>query len=232
MENLTTNPTPEPQNVPKVTSDNYRLTIDELILAASTIINNSTHAEIAPLLSKRGYTPLDMSNAKMMVDSLQLLNEKQKKEYGEQYEATKTYTNDWNELQIIYSEHVELGRIVFKNDLQNYVQLGLQGERKRSFSGFSQQAKQYYNNALKDLLVMDALSKKGITKTELEDTLVLIDKVEKEKFDQRKETGEAQQATKNRDLALDALSEWFGDFKRIALKVFWGKPQLLKILGL
>jgi len=167
-----------------------------------------------------------------MVDSLQLLNEKQKKEYGEQYEATKTYTNDWNELQIIYSEHVELGRIVFKNDLQNYVQLGLQGERKRSFSGFSQQAKQYYNNALKDLLVMDALSKKGITKTELEDTLVLIDKVEKEKFDQRKETGEAQQATKNRDLALDALSEWFGDFKRIALKVFWGKPQLLKILGL
>ena len=79
---------------------------------------------------------------------------------------------------------------------------------------------------------MDALSKKGISKTELEDTLVLIDKVEKEKFDQRKETGEAQQATKNRDVALDTLSEWFGDFKRIALKVFLGKPQLLKILGL
>lgn len=232
MENLTTNTTPEPQNVPKVTSDNYRLTIDELILAARTIINNSTHVEIAPLLLKRGYAPLDMNNAKLMVDSLQLLDEKQKKEYGEQYEATKTYTNDWNELQIIYSEHVELGRIVFKNDLQNYVQLGLQGERKRSFSGFAQQAKQYYNNALKDVLVMDALSKKGISKTELEDTLVLIDKVEKEKFDQRKETGEAQQATKNRDVALDTLSEWFGDFKRIALKIFLGKPQLLKILGL
>jgi len=212
-------------------NDSYHITLDELILAANTAINNADHAEIAPLLLKRGYAPADIAAGKTLVDNVQTLDEKQKKEYSEQYQATETYNKDWNELKLMYSEHVELARIAFENDLHNYVQLGLQGRRKESFSGYMQQAKQYYNNALKDQAVMDVLSKKGISKKELEDTLVLIEKVEKEKYAQQKETGEAQQATKVRDAAHDDLGKWFGEFKRVAIVALSSKPVLAKILG-
>lgn len=212
-------------------NDNYHLTLAELILATNTATSNADHAEIAPLLLKRGYAPADIAAGKTLVNKVQTLDEKQKKEYAEQYQATETYTKDWNELKGIYSEHVELARIAFENDVQNYFQLGLQGRRKESFSGYMHQAKQFYNNALKDQVVMDALSKKGISKKELEDTLVLIEKVEEEKNKQSKETGEARQATKDRDAAHDELSEWFGEYKRVATVALASKPALLKILG-
>jgi len=210
---------------------NYYLTIDELILKVNTARNNYNHPEIAPLLLKRGYSATDMDAAGLLVSNLQTLNEKQKKEYAEQFNATETYNNDWKALNIIYSEHVELGRIVFENDLTNYVQLGLLGRRKHSFSGYMLQAQQFYNNGLKSQEIMDGLSQKGISKKEMEDTLALIGKVEEEKFKQSKETGEARQATKNRDAALDKLSDWYGKFKRTALVALSGNEALAKVLG-
>jgi len=223
------NPNPNPEN--NGGGDNYHLTLDQLIFAANLAINNASHPEIAPLLQKRGYSPNDMANAKKLVENLQTLDQKQKKEYAEQYEATETYQKDWNQLKVMYSEHVELARIAFENDVQNYFQLGLQGKRKDSFSGYIQQAKQYYNNALKDEVVMEALSKKGISKSELEDALKMIEKVEEEKNKQSKETGEARQATKDRDAALDELGKWYGTFKRVATVALASKPTLLRILG-
>ncbi|NEP46299.1 MAG: hypothetical protein F6K35_46720, partial [Okeania sp. SIO2H7] len=48
---------------------------------------------------------------------------------------------------------------------------------------------------------------------------------------QEKEKGEAQQATKTRDEALDALDDWLGDFLAIAEVALADKPQLLEALG-
>lgn len=220
-----------PQNDGKGGSDNRHLTVDELIFATNNVLNNANHPEIEPTFTKRGYTAAVIDDAKLQVKNLQELDQNQKKEYAEQYEATETYNKDWAEVKVIYAEHVEIGRIVFKNDLKNYMQLGLQGDRKNSFSGFMQQAKLYYNNALESQEIMDGLKTKGISKKELEDTLALIEQVEKEKFKQKKETGEAQQATKMRDAAFDDLNEWYFDLKRIATKAFLSKPALLKILG-
>ena len=220
-----------PQNDGKGGGDNRHFTVDELIFATNIALNNANHPEIEPTLIKRGYTTVVIDAAKLKVKNLQELDEKQKKEYSEQYNATETYNKDWAEVKVIYAEHVELGRIVFKNDFKNYMQLGLQGDRKHSFSGFMHQAKLYYNNALDSQEIMDGLNTKGITKKELEDTLALIEQVEKEKFNQKKETGEAQQATKVRDAAFDEMHEWYFDLKRVATKALLSKPALLKILG-
>lgn len=212
-------------------SKNNYVNIDAFILAVNTALNNANHPEIEPLLTKRGYNPDSIATAKPMVANLETLHQKQKLEYGEQYEATQTYNKDWDKLNAIYAEHVELARIIFDNDLNNYIQLGLKGKRKQSFSGYMQQAKLFYVNALKDPNVTKKLAQKGIELSELKETQLLIEQVETEKYKQNKETGEAQQATKDRDEAYDSLTEWYSEFKRTAIVALSSKPQLGVILG-
>ncbi|MFA9212553.1 MAG: hypothetical protein ACEQSR_01735 [Candidatus Methylacidiphilales bacterium] len=207
------------------------VSIDEFILLISTACNNANHPEIEPLLTKRGYTPAKIAAIPPKVSNLEALNQKQKKEYSEQYDATENYIRDWKLLNNTYAEHVELARILFENDTNNYVQLGLIGKRKDSFSGYIQQAKLFYANALKDQNVIDQLATKGITKQELDDTAAIITKVEEEKYKQTKETGEARQATKDRDAVYDELAKWYSEFKRTALIALSNKPQLGVILG-
>lgn len=207
------------------------VTIDEFILLINTALNNASHPEIEPLLTKRGYTSANIAGIKPMVASLEALHQTQKKEYSEQYEATETYNNDWKQLKAIYAEHVELARIVFENDVSNFVQLGLNGRRKDSFSGYMQQAKLFYANAIKSQPILDKLATKGITTKELEDAETLIKQVEDEKFNQNKEAGEAQQATKQRDEAYDKLAKWYSEFKRTAIIALSSKPQLGVVLG-
>lgn len=207
------------------------VTIDEFILLINTALNNANHPEIEPLLTKRGYTSANIAGIKPMVASLEALNQKQKKEYSEQYKATDTYNTNWKLLKTIYAEHVELARIVLENDVSNFVQLGLNGRRKDSFSGYMQQAKLFYGNAIKSQPILDKLATKGITRKELEDAETLIKQVEDEKFNQNKEAGEAQQATKERDEAYDKLAKWYSEFKRTAIVALSSKPQLGVVLG-
>jgi len=212
-------------------SKSIYVSIDAFILAINTALNNAGHPDLEPLLTKRGYPKKTLDEVKPKVANLETLNQNQKKEYSEQYEATQTYIKDWNTLKDIYSSHVELARIVFEKDIQNYVLLGLQGKRKQSFSGYTQQAKLFYTNALKSKPVIEKLELKGVTEDELTETLTLISKVEVEKYNQNKEAGEAQQATKERDAACDLLDEWFSEFKRTVMVDLSNKPELARILG-
>jgi hypothetical protein len=228
MEN---NPSNNSENPTNGNGKSYYQNIDAFILSVSTALNNAIHPDIYPLLLKRGYKEEDLDNAKKLVSNLESLHQNQKKEYAEQYEATQVYNTDWIKLNKIYADHLVLARIVFENDINNYVQLGLQGKRNRSFSGYMQQVKLFYNNALNSKEIIEKLATKGITESELKETQTLVLEVEKEKYEQNKETGEAQQATKNRDAALDELSKWFGEFKRTLMVDIANKPELGKIIG-
>ena len=49
---------------------------------------------------------------------------------------------------------------------------------------------------------------------------------------QRKELGEAQDATEERDAAADSLPNWFSDYVGIARVALEDKPQYLEIMGI
>lgn len=158
--------------------------------------------------------------------------EKQRSEYGDQYGATQDFHAAWDAADTVYMRYVRLARVVFKDDVARRVALGLDGRRKHSFSGWQSQARQFYDSALADAEIQNALATVGITQQALQDGLALMEAADQERHRQQKEIGEAQEATQARDALLDDIFEEWADLVEIARVVFADDPQKLERMGI
>lgn len=143
-------------------------TIDAKILFAQNAIANSMDVpEILAAVAVYGYDATKLGEGKALQENTEMLQTKQKKEYGEQYEATdamrlaKAITNK------TYMKHVKLARIGLKDERGLWQSLQLNGRRKESFSGWLDQTSAFYTNALNTPEVLTAMEKYNITAEKL-----------------------------------------------------------------
>ncbi len=224
MEASNTPPTtPKPQS-------NYQ-DIVSYLSASKTALTNAALPAIAPKLATIGYTAAEITAKLQDITTLETLNENQKKEYGEQYDATATYTATEDALHTTYINNLTIARVVFKNDVAAQVALALNGERKKSKSGYQAQALQFYKGILLNTTYKSALAVRGITETIVTSQKTGFEGLSDLEAKQKKETGEAQAATQKRDEALDIFEEWMSDFKKMAIVALSDSPQLREQLG-
>ncbi len=232
MEDETSN-NPDPANpVKKARTDNNYQTIDAFLLEVGISLTNSDHAEIAPVLLAHGYSPLILDMGKALLETATNKHHLQKKVYGDKFEATDNLHALWDIAKALYDDHLDIARIAFKNQKGVLAQLGAFGERKLSYTGWLGQAKGFYKNLLDNPEFMAGMAKFGQTETIISAASEAMNAVETALAIQQSETGKAQTATQNRDLALEALTNWNDDFVGIAQVAFNKKPYLLEILGL
>jgi hypothetical protein len=208
-------------------------TIEETLSSSNLLIENIlNNQEILSALSVFGYDETKLNEGKALYQTALDLYNEQKREYGEQYAATDAFRAAFEEAYEKYIYYVKIARLVFKNNKGVWQELGLTGKRKDNFSGWLLQANQFYNNALANPEILNKFATVNVTQESLTAGKALVDAAEQANQTQEKEKGEAQNATKTRDAALDDLEVWIEDlkgFSRIALE---GKPQLLESLGL
>ena len=225
------NPTiPTPNNEQGGNHSRY-VSIVQFTRDATVAITNAQLPDIAPALEKSGYSGAEIAAKKQDIDNLNNLNENQKKEYGEASAATDNYNKAENLLHSDYIAHLNLGRIALKNNVAAQIGLGLQGKRKAEEAGYCRQALLFYNGVLADPTYQAALLKKGVPDKELvamRDGYTKLDELAAAKA---KEGGEAQQATKTRNLLYDELKEWYSEFKETAIIALRKQPQAIEKLG-
>ena len=162
-----------------------------------------------------------------------MLNIKQEKEYGEQYSATRLMEQVFDEFKsATYMPHVKLARKLFANDNGIREMLGLNGQRKWSYDELANQARMFYENALSTPQVLSTFSALNITAETLQAGLDQLANLDLLRAAQKKESGEAQQATDERDQAMDKISEWMSLYYTMAKIALADKPQLIEKLGL
>ena len=142
-------------------------TLSEFLTTTETALTNATGTDILPLLVTRGYTAIIINGKLADAVALRLLDEKQRKEYGDQYDATEKYNTKRTALNEDYADHIALARIAFKDDISAQTALGLKGKRKESVSGFSSQGLLFYNGIIANTSYKAAIAIKGVDAAEL-----------------------------------------------------------------
>ncbi|MEL7038077.1 MAG: hypothetical protein AAFO04_21035 [Cyanobacteria bacterium J06592_8] len=207
--------------------------INSLLNSAQVTIDNAlNNPEIQAYLNEYNYTAERIQTGKTLYETALAAQQKQQAEYGEQLSATAALNEARSIAHKSYMRLVKIARIAFKNNPGIATELGLNGRRKKSLSGWLLQAQQFYTNALNSTEVMNGLAEYGITEEKLKAAQTEMLAVEAANNAQEQEKGEAQDATKQRDQAIDLLDDWLSDFIAIARIALEDRPQLLEILGI
>lgn len=206
--------------------------IDARLLAAQVAIENALgDSGILTALTVYGYNTTKINVGKALLTSAQELVNKQKVEYGEQYEASEKVHKAWDDANKEYMKTIKVARIALKDDVKAQTSLMLSKDRKRTLSGWIEQADAFYSNLTKDSTLMSKMTAFGFNATKLNNEYALVKNVKDANLEQEKEKGEAQDATKKRDAKMDELDTWMSDFKGIAFVALDENPQWLEKLG-
>lgn len=193
-----------------------------------------TNALDVPELQSRvalyGYTPDKLNQMLTQRQQAFDLYLAQKTEYSEQHAATAAFEQAWKTAHETYMRLVRLGRILFRDDHAVFVKLTLNEERKRTFSGWLAQANTFFSNLLSDQNALAKYDQYNTPPTAINAAKVLVDVAEQANIIQAKETGEAQQATKERDGKMDALDSTMSEFYALAELACEDAPELLEML--
>jgi len=209
------------------------LTIAERLLAAQVAIGNAlTNTQIQDYLAEYGRDLIYLQTGQTLYQAALDADLQQKAEYGDQYAATDELNRLWKEANQTYMRYLKVARVAFKDDRGVAAELGLDGRRKQTLSGWIVQARQFYSNALANAAILSKLAEFSITQEKLLAGQSQVGAVEVANQAQEKERGEAQNATQLRDAAMEALDEWMSDFVAIARVALEAEPQLLEILGI
>lgn len=204
----------------------------KLLFAQNAVANALNVPEASEALALFGYDKKRLKEGEVLYLKASELQAKQVKEYGEQFVATDALNLARALANKDYMINLKIARVALKGERGASESLKLTGSRKESLSGWMEQAKAFYANAISTPNIIMALSRFGVTREKLESGQALIAEVEVKLNAQLKEKGEAQAATKTRDEAFDALQDWMSDFVAIARIALEGQSQHLEVLGL
>jgi hypothetical protein len=212
---------------------NLRNTLGDFLQEARVLIGNSqTLPGIADTLAEFGYTKERFAEGQSLLQTTEALVLKQKKEYGEQYEATAAAQAAWTAADTAYGKTVKIARLVFADDVQATTALKLSGSRKATLAGWMDQAVFFYGNLTAQPRLVAALGKFGYTPAKLAAEKALVDALQLKVQAQAKETGEAQQATVERDVSIRALDSWIGELRTVLKVALADDPQKLESVGI
>ena len=205
---------------------------DDLFNATRLAIDSAlSNPELQKYLGPFGYPSEELQNGRALYDTAFAAHYKQKEEQAEQIGATAELDRLREAVNQAYMRHLKLARVAFKKDTVATAKLALLGRRNRSFSGWLGQVQQFYMALASDDRLQQGLARFGVTPAAITQVQADIQATIQANVARETEKGEAQQATQERDTALDALLDWHSDFIAVARVALEEKPQLLEMLG-
>jgi hypothetical protein len=206
--------------------------IAQRLLDAELAINNTLSSPvILTAVTPFGYTQERLETVRLLHQEARELTDQQKLAYGRQFEATQEVQKAWDEAAQAYSAAVKIARIAFRDSPTAQTALSINGARKKTLSGWLDQARRFYNNMLQEPKFIAAMALYSYDQVKLETEAALVQAVASASEAQDKARGIAQEATQRREAKLDELDRWLADYKAIAEIALAASPQQLEQLG-
>ncbi|WP_347838042.1 hypothetical protein [uncultured Draconibacterium sp.] len=210
-----------------------KMNAEEILFQSGLRINNSkSDPKVLNAVSPFGYTAEKFNEGTTLLADATTLYETQKQEYGEVDAAQANYESQRTEAHDDYMTMLAICKIAFKKDVKAISTLDLSGRRATTLSGWLKQTRGFYRAILANEEWKAALAGFGQTEEKLQAQLANVEGVATASETKKREMGDAQNATQQRDEKLEELSEWVNDYEVIARIALADKPQLLEKLGI
>ena len=209
-----------------------RKSAEQILSESHTAINNAlSDRSIRDALLPFGYTEAKFQEGQALYRSAQELYTQQISQQGVKAAAHQAFREAYARMNERYAAHVQIARIAFKTHIDAYQALGLRGERKAAQAARLSQAHTFYTNALSDAGFQRVLAAFGVDSTQLSAGLSAIGTANETLAAYKKASGAAQEATKNKNAAVNALRVWVNDLIALAKIAFADDPQRMEALG-
>ena len=210
-----------------------RMTIAEFMYQCRLrIVNSIEDQNIQQATVQLGYTPERLEEGRALLDASTALCERYDKEYGEVTAAFDQRNKEKEAADEQFKIYLTVAKVALKNNQAALTTLQLNQRMPRTFSGWLNKTRGFYNNLLNNPEWMTEMAKFNTTEAQLKQGLDTVKKVEGFAEVIMREKGDAQNATKERDAKLEELNEWINDYESIAKIALMAQPQLLEKLGI
>lgn len=210
-----------------------RRDINTFLQQVRLVVQNSQAVpEIANALADFGFDAARIQTGADLLATAEALTAAQVKEYSEQYQATAELDKAQAAADDLYGLHRRLAKLALSDEPERQKAMLLHENRKRSLDSWLGQAGVFYKNALGDPDVLAALARYNVTEAKLREGQTAVVAVANLNAVQEKEKSDAQKATKSRDAALDALNDWYTEYRELARIALEDNAQRLEALGL
>lgn len=196
---------------------------------AGIILRNVHHPRIKKLLGTYGYSVARLQVGQELLNQVELLQQAKKSGYQSKGKVSRIIRADEHEMHHRFIEHRALAKWIFRHSTDEYERFELHQPVASRKATKIAQIQRFYHEALK---VSETFSRHGLPTAELEQGQAMIDSITEARYERLQKTGEAQQATQQRDEARRALRTWLADFRAVARVALRQEPQLLEALGM
>ena len=224
---------PQPPQPPKPRaprSDQDQVIANDITDAQQVIETAKTDAELKPLLEDKGYDAAEMDKGAVLQSAAQAAYNGRQKASGKQKEATALAIAVEKSARVTYSDFRETARALYAEEA-DVAKLGLKGKVPADLQKFITAARASYSGA-KDEPYASRLAKRGFKPADNANAEAQLKALATADAEQETAIADAQQATKERDAAYEALMAWMNEFKRIARVALRDKPTLARKLKL
>ena len=221
--------------------------IAEQLNAAQVAISNTlVEPGISKPMAEYGFPAARVKEGQKLYDAARLSLNAHKTLSGEQQYKTAEVNKITKAAYDAYQALAKICRAIWVKDKARLAALGLQGKMPQTTAGFLTAAYVLFDNAAKGKIVppppppnnnLDAidaageLAVYGYTKAKLAAERAKIVALDKMNQAQESAKGEAQNAAREQDAALKALSEWLAMFVKIAKVALRDKREYLEKIG-
>ncbi len=160
------------------------------------------------------------------------LVEQQKKEYQEQHLAYDKLYVEKDKAANDYTRTLKLVKVLSRSDEDLQNRLGLQSGKVHAIDQWIENAVNFYNRLLNEPEFLTKLNKFKVTPAQLNDEKDAIQSLKSLRDQAIMEKGQAQEATRLRNLKLDELDDYCVELKTIAELALEEQPQLMEKLGI
>ncbi len=200
--------------------------------ARIALTNAESHTEIKPLISEFGMDETKISEGWTIFNKAEASLNTSKQEDIEKKVSSNSYKLTFEEFLGLFKRHRNQSLIFFKKHPDFLVKLGIKGSFPNQYNKIFDNAKHFYSAIQKHSDIQEKLLLCKITPETVTDCLAKRENVMSLRATFDKESGEAQDATVQKNLNLIELKEWIEDFDIIAKIALYDNPQLLESLGI